>query len=207
MGQRIQEWKCEILSHKWLILLSIIFFIIAMTLNSIAGKYVDRVGSVSATDLILDHIPVLDLDFMFVYGFLMIIIIAFLYTLFFKVREFHVILSQFSLLVVIRSFFTSLTHLKVPTGAYLITEAPKIFDIFDFQNALFFSGHTAIPFLSFLLFKKEKIRWFFLAMTIVMALTVLLMHVHYSIDVFAALFITYGSYKIGNWLFKRVNQY
>ena len=32
-----------------------------------------------------------------------------------------------------------------------------------------------------------------------MGITVLGMHQHYSIDVFAAFFITYGCYKFGNW--------
>jgi len=125
--------------------------------------------------------------------------------LFYKVHELHIAISQFSLLVMIRSFFVSLTHLKAPVGAIIATEAPRLYALLDFQNALFFSGHTAIPFLGFLLFKKEKIGKFFLIATIVMALVVLFMHVHYSIDVFAALFITYGTYKVGEWLFKKVN--
>lgn len=204
---RLKEWKDEILEHKWLILLSIIFLIVASILNLIAGRYVDKINGVAATDLILDHLPVIDFDFIFVYGFILIIAALILYPLFFKVKELHVAISQFSLLVIIRSFFTSLTHLTVPTGAVLVIEAPKFFDFLNFQNALFFSGHTAVPFLGFLLFRKDKISWFFLGATLVMAMVVLFMHVHYSIDVFAALFITYGSYKIGSWLFRKVNHY
>ena len=201
---KFKEWKDEILRHKYLILLSIIFLIIAVVLNSLAGNYADRKGTVAVPDLILDNIPTLDLDFLFVYGIIAILIIFLIYTLFFKTKELHIVISQFSLLVLIRSFFVTLTHLSMPVNALIYT-IPKFFELFDFKNALFFSGHTATPFLGFLLFRKEKIGIFFLIATIIMALTVLFMHVHYSIDVFSALFITYGSYKIGNWFFKKLN--
>lgn len=203
---RIQEWKKEIIEHKNLILLSIAFLIIALVLNSIAGNYADRKGTVAVPDMILDNIPTLDLDFFFIYVFAAIVLIFFVYHLIFKVKRLHVAISQFSLLILIRSFFVSLTHLNMPAGA-LVYSTPIWFNFLDFKNALFFSGHTSIPFLGFLLLRKEKIGIFFLISTIVMALTVLFMHVHYSIDVFAALFITYGSYKIGEWLFSRINHY
>ena len=205
MGERLEGWKQEFKNHKNLILISIIFLIIANALNYLAGIYVEKKECAAVSDLILDNIPSVDLGFLFVYGFSFIIILIFIYPLFYKVKELHIAISQFSLLVMIRSFFVSLTHLKMPVGAILATDAPKLYALLDFQNALFFSGHTAIPFLGFLLFRKEKIGKFFLIATVVMALTVLFMHVHYSIDVFAALFIAYGSYKIGNWLFRRFN--
>jgi membrane-associated phospholipid phosphatase len=108
-------------------------------------------------------------------------------------------------LVMVRSFFITLTHLKIPADA-IIVEFPKIYDFVAFNNDLFFSGHTAIAFLGFLLFIKQKtLRIFFLISTVVMAITVLFMHVHYSIDVFASLFITYGSYKIGEMFFKEID--
>ena len=198
-----ESWKKETLKHKKLIILSIFFLIIAVIINYVSGNYVDGASCVTVSDLILDHIPTLDLDFLFVYGISFVIVVLFLYPIFFKVDRTHIVISQFSLLILIRSFFTALTHLSVPAGA-LSFDSPNFFTIFDFKNALFFSGHTAFPFLGFLLFRKEKIGKFFLVATIIMALTVLFMHVHYSIDVFAALFITYGSFKIGEWLFKKL---
>lgn len=203
---KVKEWKTEISSHKYLIMLSVLFLVIATLLNYAAGNYADKKSSVPVPDLILDHIPTLDLDIIFVYGATLVIIIIFVYPLFFKVKELHVVIGQISLLYLIRSFFLILTHLNLPANALVFTE-PKFFGFFDFKNELFFSGHTAIPFLGFLLFRKEKIGKFFLIATIVMMVTVLFMHVHYSIDVFAALFITYGSYKIGEWVFKKINHY
>ena len=81
---------------------------------------------------------------------------------------------------------------------------PKAYDFLIFNNDLFFSGHVAIAFLGFLLFQEKKLKIFFLIATIVMALTVLFMHVHYSIDVFAALFITYSTHEFGKRLFKKI---
>lgn len=204
MGEKIQEWKREISRHKKLIFLSLIFLAIAILLNSTAGNYADKKGTVAIPDLILDNIPTLDLDFIFVYGFVFILAILLFYPLLFNVKELHIVISQFSLLVLIRSFFISLTHLSLPINA-LVYKTPSFFGLFDFKNALFFSGHTAVPFLGFLLFRKEKIGIFFLIMSLVMAFTVLSMHVHYSIDVFSAFFITYGGYKIGEWMFSKTN--
>ena len=201
---KIIEWKEELFKHKWWILLSCLFLLIALILNSIAGNYVEKKGTVPVTDLILDNLPVINLSFLYFYGALVLILVISIYTLFFKVHKLHVVIGQVSLLILLRSFFISLTHLKVPTEA-IIGKAPFFFDPLAFQNDLFFSGHTAFPFLLFLIFRKEKIGIFFLIMTFVMAATVLLMHVHYSIDVFAALFITYGSYKIGNWVSSKIN--
>jgi hypothetical protein len=49
----------------------------------------------------------------------------------------------------------------------------------------------------------QALRYFYLASTIFFATVVLLGHYHYSIDVFAALFISYGTYQIALWLFPR----
>lgn len=201
---RLEEWKKEFKAHRKVILVSLVFLAIALFLNNEAGEYVNRAGNATATDAILDNLPSVNLSFLFVYGFAFVILALFLHPILFHMNEFHIVISQFSLLVMIRSFFITLTHLKVPAGAITVS-LPYFYRLFFFQNDLFFSGHTAIPFLGFLLFRKEKIGIFFLIATIVLAATVLFMHLHYSIDVFAAIFIAYGSYKLGNRLFRHVN--
>ncbi len=201
-----KEWSAEFWEHKYLIIVSLIFLIVALLLGTIAGNYVDGKNSLAVKDIILDNIPTLNLTFLYVYGSALITLLLFIYPLFFEVKSLHRAISQFALLNLIRSFFISLTHLAIPVSALVYT-TPAWFIFIDFKNALFFSQHTATPFLGFLLFKNKKIGIFFLIGTIVMALTVLFMHVHYSIDVFAALFIAYGSYNLGNWLFKKINHY
>ena len=61
---------------------------------------------------------------------------------------------------------------------------------------LFFSGHTATLFLIFLIEKNKWLKALFLFLTIAVAICVLIQQVHYSIDVFAAPFFAYSSYKL-----------
>lgn len=61
---------------------------------------------------------------------------------------------------------------------------------------LFFSGHTATLFILFLVEDKKILRWVFLICTVVVAITVLIQHVHYTVDVYAAVFFTYACYVV-----------
>jgi hypothetical protein len=56
---------------------------------------------------------------------------------------------------------------------------------------LFFSGHTATLFLLFLVMPSKATRILFLLCVLSVALCVLLQHVHYTIDVVAAVFVAY----------------
>jgi len=76
-------WKKSIVENKSKILLSITFLLLALAITSSLGDYVDETASVSVPDLILDHIPTVNLDFIFVYGFLAVIIIFIAYPLIF----------------------------------------------------------------------------------------------------------------------------
>lgn len=204
--KKVESWKTEFKNHKYLITLSIIFLIISLLINVLVGNYTNRAETSTVNDLILDHFGPMNLSYLFLYGYAAVLLFLGLYPLIYDVKRFHVAISQFSLLILIRSFFISLTHLKLPADA-IIVFAPKLYNLLIFQNDLFFSAHTAVPFLGFLMFRGTKAGWFFLISTFVLAGTVLLMHVHYSIDVFAAIFISYGSYKFGEWFFKSINHH
>lgn len=75
---------------------------------------------------------------------------------------------------------------------------------FTFGGDLFFSGHTGAPFLLALMFWKDpRLRLTFLAATALFGAAVLLGHLHYSIDVFAAFFISYGIHDLARFVFRR----
>lgn len=63
-------------------------------------------------------------------------------------------------------------------------------------NDLFFSGHTATLFMLFLVVESKRMKYIFLASAAVVGLSIILQHVHYVIDVFAAPFFTYACFKI-----------
>lgn len=194
----IKKWKSEIAKHYKSIIFSVFLLVIAAVIDYNAGVYVTQNGSSVVSDFILSYIGPYNLSFLFVYGWLIIVGIFIVYPIIYKVSIFHKVLGQFSFLIILRSFFMTLTHLKTPLDA-IGPSFPGSFNFLVFQNDLFFSGHTAVPFLAFLVYRGNPIRWFFLAASVVMAITVLLMHQHYSIDVFSAYFITYGSYKIAQF--------
>ncbi len=61
---------------------------------------------------------------------------------------------------------------------------------------LFFSGHTATMFIFFLTAQNKKLKIIFLVSTVLVGACVLIQHVHYTIDVVIAPFVTYTSYRI-----------
>ena len=191
--------------YKHLIFLSSIFFVIAMIINYISGVYVSSTQTEHVPDLILDHIGPVNAGFLYVYGYIILFSALFAYPGFYRIRTLHVVISQFSILIILRAVFISFTHLETPPDAIPVT-FPWLFQGLSFQNDMFFSGHTAIPFLGFLLF-REHIRYFFFFGSILMGAVVLLIHIHYSIDVLAAFFITYASYKMGNVLIEKGERY
>ena len=199
------EWADELKKHYKLIVFSIFLVLLAGVINYNAGLYVTEFGgSAALSDIVLDNFGPFDLSFSFVYIWLFLVGLLIIYPLVFRVKMFHRVLAQFSVLIIVRSFFIILTHLKNPVDAIYAT-FPGSVTALVFQNDLFFSGHTAFPFLGFLIYRESKIRWVFLAGSILMAITVLGMHQHYTIDVLAAWFITYGTYKVARFFspFKR----
>ena len=197
------DWIREFLEYRYLIGLSLVLVVVATYLDYYSGVYVTEKGGVEVPDLILDHLEPIDLSPLFVYGYIGLVVALIAYPLLFHIRTLHAVVSQFSLLVVLRSIFMIFTHLETPPDA-VPAHFPWIFGQLSFQNDRFFSGHTAIPFLGFFLFKDSPVRYLFLVGSIVMGIVVLGMHMHYSIDVFSAFFITYCSYRMGMRAFDRL---
>ena len=185
----------ELFEYRYLILLSLIIVVIATFLDYFSGVYVSSAKTAHVPDLILDHIGPVNVGFLYVYGYMALCSLLLLYPLFFHIRILHIVVSQFSFLIMLRAIFLIFTHLETPPTAIPV-HFPWMFQGLSFQNDMFFSGHTAVPFLGFLLY-KGWLKYFFLCGSILMGTVVLITHMHYSIDVFSAFFITYCCHKIG----------
>jgi membrane-associated phospholipid phosphatase len=96
-----------------------------------------------------------------------------------------------------------LTHLG-PVPFQTPIEVNNILATVITGNDFFFSGHTGLPFLMALIFWEEKwIRTITLLVTAIFSVSVILGHLHYSIDVFAAFFISYGIFAIAKNFFSQ----
>lgn len=189
-------------NHKFTMsaLIGILFFLSAMILHYAAGTYAtERAGS-SVEDLLLGNLPVMDVNIIFIEG--NILFWAVITTLLAnQPKRIPFILKSMALFMLVRSFFVILTHLG-PDPSEIIVRQNTIIDKFTFGGDLFFSGHTGAPFLMALSFWNHKyLRISFLISSVIFGVSVLLGHLHYSIDVFAAFFISYGIYHIARYFF------
>ena len=116
-------------------------------------------------------------------------------------------MKSIALFTLIRSVFVSLTHMSpFPTHAIInsVFFNKEAFAGIFTGNDLFFSGHTGLPFLlALMVWKDKKSRYIFLGFSLLFAVVVLLGHLHYSIDVLAAFFITYTIFDICQFFFKK----
>lgn len=182
--------------------ISIVLFAFALLVNFWAIEFATRSASNSVDDIILSNTPVFEIDGMFVYGTFAFVIFAVLLILA-RPNRIPFALHTLTLFFLIRAVFTSLTHIGLFEETYTSDFGVTITRAF-FGADSFFSGHTGMPFLAALAFWHHKtLRYLFLGGTLYFATIVLLGHLHYSIDVLAAPFITYAIYHIALWLFPK----
>jgi len=181
---------------------------LAIIFQASAGPYSSRhsVSASPAGDVFLDNLPVVNLDFVIV-GWAIVFWVIAGALLVLQPRYLLFGVKAIALFIIFRAFFITLTHI----GAYPTGLPPGIdnfgfgfYRLTTFSGNFFFSGHTGFPFLMTLIFWDNRFwRRFFLVATFVFGGSVLLAHVHYSIDVFAAPFIVYSIFAMTGKLFPK----
>jgi len=171
-----------------------------------SSVYATYSSSGSVADIILSNTRVYDVDLIFVYGTVLLVLFTIAVGLS-KLNCAPFIMKSVAIFTLIRSFFVTLTHISPFPTHILISSAffnKEVFNGIFTGNDLFFSGHTGIPFLLALMFwDNKKLRFIFLGFSILFAIVVLLGHLHYSIDVLSAYFITFTIFYICKFLFKK----
>lgn len=175
-----------------LILLSVVLFSLTRFLIFIESR-----NGFSFEDPLLKLFEPIDLTwltFTLIYGS----IITAIFYLISKPEKLLFTIQLYTLMVVVRIIAMWLLPLNPPEKMIILVD--PFVEFFGtgktLTKDLFFSGHTATLFILFLTTDSKYLKLFFLICTIGVAVSVLLQHVHYSIDVFAAVIITYACYSI-----------
>ncbi|MCX8106238.1 MAG: phosphatase PAP2 family protein [Ignavibacterium album] len=186
----LKQKRFELIST--LILLSVVLFSLTRFLIFIESR-----NGFSFEDPLLKLFEPIDLTwltFTLIYGS----IITAIFYLISKPEKLLFTIQLYTLMVVVRIIAMWLLPLNPPEK--MITLVDPFVEFFGtgktLTKDLFFSGHTATLFILFLTTDSKYLKLFFLICTIGVAVSVLLQHVHYSIDVFAAVIITYACYSI-----------
>lgn len=182
--------------------LPLVIFFVGLEANFYSINFATEHVSNSVTDIVLSNTPLFNVDYLFVYG-TFFMILATVLILFWKPQTLPFTLAAIGIFLLIRSIFVSLTHIA-PFEPHISDEFGRTINRLFFGGDRFFSGHTGLPFLGALVFwKYPKIRMFYLLLSAFFATVVLLGHLHYSIDVLSAYFITYTIYHIVIYLFPK----
>lgn len=188
--------------------LIITFILLSLVLFSLTRflLFVESRNGFSFHDPILSLFEPIDLTwltFLLIYGSLITAIVYLLP----KPDKFLFAIQLYTLMVMVRIIAMWLLPLNPPEKMIILVD--PFVEFFGtgktLTKDLFFSGHTATLFILFLSADNKYLKLFFLISTIGVAVSVLLQHVHYSIDVFAAVIFTYACYSILKLLKSQLN--
>lgn len=197
-----KEWKSMLLA---LIFLGVSASLFIVFIDS--HEPATRGKGIQFDDPVHSILPAFDVSlpiFTITYGSLL------LYVFFTHRQQFFLsrIMIAYGLIALMRIITISLLPLREPEDLVYL-EDPFLNNLIypeEVVTDLFFSGHTALIFLIYLLSGRKLI---FLVLTIVMGLLVMIQRVHYSIDVLAAIpfawLAVYLSHFIIERIFNRIN--
>ncbi|MCX8010598.1 MAG: sphingomyelin synthase family protein [Ignavibacteria bacterium] len=125
-----------------------------------------------------------------------------------KPNQFILAIQSYIVMVILRVVAMYLLPLEPPKDMIILID--PFVEFFGtgrtLTKDLFFSGHTATIFLIFLVIENTTIKKIFLTASILIGISVLVQHVHYSIDVFTAPFFAYVSFKLVNCIKIQINR-
>jgi hypothetical protein len=192
----VSKWK-----YYASLLEAVLLFFVAVVTTHLASKYAEIKASNHVEDIVLSNTQVYNFEFLFVEGAIMLSLFVIVLALKFR-KTAPFLIKTASFFIIIRALFVSMTHIG-PYPTKLELES-GLLDFITSGNDLFFSGHTGLPLLIALIFWDHLyIRVLFLTSSAVFGAIVLLSHLHYTIDVFAAFFITYSIYHLSTKIFAK----
>ena len=191
------NWK-EFLSKKKIeFIATILILIVILLLFTNFLQYIESSEGTTLEDPVLNIFSPVDLTW-FTFSVIYISLITAMIRFLKKPELLLLALQSYALLIIFRTIAMFTTHFDPPEGLILLND--PFVQLFGNGNILtkdlFFSGHTATLFLLFLIIDKNYLKYIFVICTFLVGVALLIQHVHYTIDVFAAPFFAYSSYRL-----------
>ena len=178
------------------LVLTLLLLVLALFLFSRFVMWVEERPGVVLNDPLLSILSPVDLTwpiFVLIYGGLLFGLLSLLTS----PDRLLLTLRSYTLLLLVRIVAMYLTPFAPPEGMILLNDpVAGLGPGGAMTNDLFFSGHTATLFLFVLTARTGTLRIIFLLMTTILAVMLLMQHVHYTVDVLAAPFFAFGCYVL-----------
>jgi len=191
----ISEWKSALKekSFTWKLLLTPGLFFIYSAVTQKLGNYVEMRKGVQLEDNLLQLFPSYDFSapiFILLYSSLALVVLTHLH----RPKVILRIIEMHFLVAVVRQICILAVALDPPTGIIVLRDLFLENTVYPRHSPLtkdlFFSGHVASVWLYFLCAERKYIKTYLGFATIIMSFMILCMRVHYTYDVYGALFFT-----------------
>jgi len=181
--------------------LALLAFITGAGLNFASQTYLHNYISNGKTlpmlsDLILDHMPVIDVALFYDIFALIPVILVLIYVVHKKDYDripFIILMS--GLFYIVRGIFIVLTPFGNPP--MFIGSDPLFNGFAKYDLGVYPSGHAGNVFLMYLLVKDKAYKLLIMACLVLVIITLFLAHGHYSVDIFSGLFFSYAIREFG----------
>jgi len=197
-------WKTALKNDGYKIRLIIVavVFVAILLVFPFFFQHIEQRDGMMLRDFVVEHLKPADVSipiFICIWGITALVIVRCIK----QPQLFLTALYGFTLLTLFRMMTITLVPLNPPNG--LVPLVDPISNFFYGKSHfvtkdLFFSGHTSSQFLYFLCLIKRRDKALALISTVIVGSLVLVQHVHYTIDVVAAIPLTYLVY----WMAKKL---
>ncbi|MFO7525738.1 MAG: phosphatase PAP2-related protein [Ignavibacteriaceae bacterium] len=202
-------WNEYIKTNRNRVELTVTVLFLIISLVSLANflNFIEARPGIVLPDPVLELFNPVDLTWL-TFGLIYFSLLFAVYSLIKKPLQLIFAFQLYTIMVIIRMTAMYLLPLEPPENMILLSD--PVVEYFGTGRALtkdlFFSGHTATLFVLYLVSENKQAKHIFLVCTAMVALSVLLQHVHYTIDIFAAVFFTYSAFAFLKYLRRNVKQ-
>lgn len=202
-GKIKSTWQERLLNRSFRNRFFVTVIILVVVLLSLARflDYNEELSGFAFKDPLLSLFTPIDVTW-FTFGLIYLSLIAALVSISYYPEDFLIAMQSYSLVFFFR--FCTIFFLPLDAPSTTISLTDPFVEFFGggetLHRDLFFSGHVATMFLFYLTSRNKNLKKIFLINTFLVAAAVLVQHVHYTVDVIAAPFFAYTSYKIASFI-------